>query len=428
MVPRLLPLGVRSAIVSETRTRVLAEVDAVAERFISAGFPVYLVGGIVRDLELGAGIDELDFDLTTTARPDQIRLLIDPIADAVWSQGERFGTIGCMVGGREYEITTHRAEWYSGTSRKPDVVFGDDIVADLSRRDFTINAMAIELPGGAVIDPFDGRIHLRERRLITPIEARVSFADDPLRILRAARFIARYDLDPAPDVVGAAGDLVDRMEIVSAERVRVELDKLLLSKTPSRGLRFLEATGALEHVLPALDRRRLDSLCGWLDAGEPDLELRRLVLFSAVPADRRPDQIAALRYSKHEQRDLDKIVEALDDIADERPDEWSDERVRRLVARVGFSRVETLFALGRVVGAPGSAESAFRTLREREDLASLEPVLGGADVMDALGLDEGPRVGEIVDALRERRLRDGPATRDEELAYLTRLEATDEPT
>lgn len=418
-------MGLRSAIVSETRTRVLVEVEAVAERFLSAGFPVFLVGGIVRDLELGAGIDELDFDLTTPARPAQIRMLIDPVAEAVWSQGERFGTIGCMIDGREYEITTHRAEWYSGASRKPDVAFGEDIAADLSRRDFTINAMAIELPAGDLIDPFGGRADLHERRLVTPIEPRVSFADDPLRILRAARFVARYGLEPTAEVAAAASELVGRMEIVSAERIRVELDKWLMSQTPSGGLRFLEATGALVHVLPLLDRSRLDSLGRELDSAEPDLELRRLVLFSAVPTDQRAEQIAALRYSKDEQRLLGRILSALEDIGED--GKWSDESVRRLVARIGFGPVETLFRLGRTVGAPEAAESAFRDLVGREDLGSLEPLLGGAEVMEALGLAEGPRVGEVIDALRERRLRHGPATRDEELAYIAELAEANGP-
>lgn len=401
---------------SETRTRVLDEVAGVAERFISAGFPVFLVGGIVRDLELGAGIDDLDFDLTTSARPDQIRMIIDPVADAVWSQGERFGTIGCMIAGREYEITTHRAEWYSDSSRKPDVVFGDDIVADLSRRDFTVNAMALELLAGSLIDPFGGRADLEERRLVTPIAPEVSFADDPLRILRAARFIARYDLEPTAEVVEAAAGLVGRMEIVSAERTRIELDKLLSADRPSRGLEFLAEIDALVHVLPHLDRQRIDTVGRQLDSAEPELELRRLILFAALPPEDRAEQIAALRYSSEQQRVLRTILSALDEISVEKA--WSDSSVRHLVSRVGVEHLAHLFTTCRAVGGSPAAESAYGALAASEDLSSLDPVLRGADVMQALGLTEGPRIGEVLDALRDRRLREGPATHDEELAFI----------
>lgn len=424
MVPRLLPFGVRSAIVSETRTRVLDEVASVAERFISEGFPVFLVGGIVRDLELGAGIDELDFDLTTPAHPDQIRRIVDPVADAVWTQGERFGTIGCMIGGREYEITTHRAEWYSDASRKPDVAFGDDIAADLSRRDFTVNAMAVELPTGSLIDPFGGRADLQERRLATPIAPEVSFADDPLRILRAARFIARYDLEPTAELVAAAAGLVGRMEIVSAERIRIELDKLLMADRPSRGLGFLAEIDAITHVLTHLDDGRLDAVGRQLDSSEPELEIRRLILFAPFSPAERADQISALRYSNEQQRSLVTVLSALDEIRVER--EWSDEAVRRLVARVGSERLDTLFTTTRAVGGSAAAEAAFTALADREDLSTLDPVLGGSDVMDALGLTEGPRIGVVLDALRERRLREGPATREQELTFIAGLPDGDE--
>ena len=169
---------------------VLGEVEGIRDAFTAGGFELYLVGGIVRDMHLGVPLDSLDFDMTTEARPETIKSLVDPLATAVWTQGEKFGTIGAQIDGRPYEITTHRAESYGDGSRKPEVAFGDDIEVDLSRRDFTLNSMAVRLSDGVLLDPFDGLGALERKELLTPIEPEVSFSDDPLRILRAARFIA----------------------------------------------------------------------------------------------------------------------------------------------------------------------------------------------------------------------------------------------
>ncbi len=192
------------------RLRPLVEATAdLSDRFRSAGHSLYLVGGSVRDAivaEPGARAgrrraDDLDF--TTDARPDAIEAVVSGWADAVWTQGKRFGTIGCRRGGQKYEITTHRAEAYQPDSRKPEVAFGDGVEDDLSRRDFTVNAMALRLPELELIDPFDGLADLAAHRLRTPLDPEVSFADDPLRMLRAARFIARLDLEPDPELVEA---------------------------------------------------------------------------------------------------------------------------------------------------------------------------------------------------------------------------------
>ena len=184
---------------------VLAELRPLADRFVAAGHSVYLVGGTVRDLLLGRPIVG-DYDLTTDARPPEIKRLLADWADAIWTQGERFGTIGARRGDRSYEITTHRAEAYHADSRKPDVAFADAIESDLSRRDFTVNAMALALPDPHLIDPFDGAADLAAGRLRTPLSAAESFTDDPLRMLRAARFLAGYDLHPVEGLADAIRD------------------------------------------------------------------------------------------------------------------------------------------------------------------------------------------------------------------------------
>ncbi|MGH9186726.1 MAG: CCA tRNA nucleotidyltransferase, partial [Acidimicrobiales bacterium] len=222
---------------------VLDEVQPLADRFAARGKRVYLVGGIVRDLLVGREIDRPDFDLTTDARPPETKEIIARWADAVWDQGEKFGTVGAKKDGRIYEITTHRGEVYLPESRKPDVSFADNIESDLARRDFTVNAMALGLPEPKLIDPFDGAADLAAHRLRTPLAPEMSFGDDPLRMLRAARFVAGYHLVPDPALVKAVDDMRHRLSIVSAERIRDELDKLVVVDDPSAGLWFCHDTG-----------------------------------------------------------------------------------------------------------------------------------------------------------------------------------------
>ena len=226
-------------------------VQQVARRLVDAGYECFLVGGTVRDALLGrTRADGHEFDFATNARPDVVEELVSGWADHLWLQGQRFGTVGFLRDGVPMEITTYRAEVYRPESRKPDVVFADDIETDLSRRDFTVNAMALRLPEPELIDPYGGAVDLAARRLRTPLEPEVSFLDDPLRMLRAARFIADFDLVPEPALVQAVGELRPRLEIVSAERIRDELSKLLLVDDPSAGLWFLVETRPLRRVPP----------------------------------------------------------------------------------------------------------------------------------------------------------------------------------
>lgn len=397
---------------------VLQEVASLGDAFSTAGFELYLVGGIVRDLHLGAPLDQLDFDLTTNARPADIKRLVDPLSTAVWTQGERFGTIGCQVDGRPVEITTHRAESYSDETRKPEVVFGDDIDVDLSRRDFTLNAMAIRVSNGELIDPFDGLGALDRRVLMTPIEPEVSFSDDPLRILRAARFIARYDLAVDPGVMSAGQALIDRMSIVSAERIRDEFDKLLLAPKPSAGLSFLAEVGAWSHIVPSIDPSILDDMSTQLDSTDVDATLRRALVFSHCSDRDRSDAMGRLRYSNDDSRKLRLLLAGFDVVrAGGQPIDAS--TLRRLISRVGFDHMSLLQRLidARGVRDRGLAQ-LFTELEATEDLSDLTPVLTGAEVMALLDLEPGPEVGAAIGVLQERRFNEGPLDADGEADYL----------
>jgi poly(A) polymerase len=236
-------------VIPERFAPVLAELAPLAERFREANARLYLVGGTVRDLLLDRATGELDFDLTTDALPEQTKKLVSGWADAVWTAGERFGTISLQKDGRTYEITTHRAEAYSPDSRKPDVQFSLDIGTDLSRRDFTVNAMALEITADApdLVDPFGGVADLLSKTLRTPLSPSESFSDDPLRMMRAARFMSALQLQPVPELVDAVRAMHERLTIISAERVRNELDRLMVTDHPSLGLWFLVDTGLAEQ-------------------------------------------------------------------------------------------------------------------------------------------------------------------------------------
>src|SRR5437588_9937050 len=245
------------------RLRPLLDADSpvqdMAGRLVAGGHQSHLVGGSVRDAFLDLSPDEKgDVDIATDARPDEVERVVRGWADHVWLQGKRFGTVGCEKNGIRIEITTFRAEVYRPESRKPEVAFADDIETDLSRRDFTVNAMALRLPEPELVDPFGGAADLAARRLRTPLAPEVSFVDDPLRMLRAARFIARFGLTPEPTLTAAVVELRHRLEIVSAERIRDELSKLLLVDDPSTGLWFLAETGLSDEFLPELNQMRLE--------------------------------------------------------------------------------------------------------------------------------------------------------------------------
>jgi poly(A) polymerase len=230
-------------------------VDALAARFADAGHELALVGGPVRDALLGrAGTD---WDFATSAEPDVTEKVLSGWADAVWDMGRRFGTIGGRIDGVDLEITTYRQDTYDPGSRKPDVDYGDSLEGDLSRRDFTVNAMAVHIRERRFVDPYGGRTDLVRKVLRTPSTPEQSFSDDPLRMMRAARFAAQLGFRPVPDVVAAMTDMAQRIEIISAERVRDELVKLVCSDNPRVGLTLLVGTGLAERVLPEVPAMRL---------------------------------------------------------------------------------------------------------------------------------------------------------------------------
>jgi poly(A) polymerase len=436
---------------------VLDEVRPLADRFATAGHRTYLVGGTVRDLLLGRPLAG-DFDLTTDARPDDIERLVTGWAEAVWTTGKRFGTIGCQRGGRTYEITTHRAEAYAPDSRKPDVQFSDRIDADLSRRDFTVNAMALSLPEPELIDPFGGAADLAAKRLRTPLSPDESFTDDPLRMLRAARFMSAYDLEPDADLVDAVARMHERLEIVSAERIRDELDKLLVSDDPGRGLWFLVHTGLAAEFLPELPglaleqdpiHRHKDVLAHTIAVVQktsPDKVLRLAALLhdvgkpktrsfapggrvtfhhhEVVGARMARERMQALRYPQEEIDDVTALVELHLRFHTYKMG-WTDSAVRRYVRDAGHL-LDQLNELTRcdcttrnerkakeLAGRMDALQERIEDLRSREELDRIRPDLDGNQVMRHLDLEPGRVVGEALAMLLEARLEEGPLGEDE---------------
>ncbi len=453
------------------RFRPLVEATSVlAERFRRAGYRIYLVGGSVRDALVeppsaraqADGASQRapsDFDLTTNARPDDIERIVRGWADAVWTQGKRFGTIGCKAEGRTYEITTHRAEAYRPDSRKPDVTFGDDVETDLSRRDFTVNAMALELPDLRLVDPFDGLADLAAHRLRTPLDPHVSFEDDPLRMMRAARFAAAYDLVPDAALVDAVREGRHRLAIVSPERIRDELDKVLVlpAPGPSRALRFVVETGLADEFLPELPALRLEQdpvhrhkdvlehTLAVVDKTSADRLLRLAALFHDVGKPRTrafgPDGVTfhhhdevgaritrkrmeALRYPKEDIEVVVELVRLHLRFHTYRLG-WSDRAVRRYVRDAGplLERLNELTRSDCTTRNPAKARALDRRmdelerriaeLREQEEIDAIRPDLNGTQVMARLGIPPGPLVGEALAFLLELRLDEGPLGEEE---------------
>ncbi len=434
------------------------ETSELASLFAARGHRLYLVGGVVRDAVLGRLRPAADLDFTTDARPDEIERIVSGWADAVWTQGKRFGTIGLRRGDRSMEITTHRADAYQPSSRKPDVVFADAIEADLSRRDFTVNAMALSLPDLQLIDPFDGVTDLADSRLRTPLAPSESFSDDPLRMLRAARFIAGYGLVPDQELVDAVIGMRSRLDIVSDERVRDELDKLMVVDQPGEGLWFLVRTGLAEEFIPELPalaleqdpiHRHKDVLAHTIAVVEkthPDRLLRLAALFhdvgkpktrsygprgavsfhhhEVVGARMTRDRMRALRYSTEDVEEVTRLVELHLRFHTYQMG-WTDSAVRRYVRDAGplLDRLNELTRCDCTTRNPAKAKALARRmdeldariaeLREQEELRAIRPDLDGNAVMARLGLRPGPEVGKALAYLLELRLEEGPLGPDE---------------
>ena len=442
------------------------EVDPLArelgERFRAAGHELYLVGGAVRDLFLGRAREDQELDFATDATPHETIRVLRGWADALYMVGVRFGTVGARKDGRRLEITTFREEVYPEDQRKPAVTFARDIRTDLSRRDFTINAMAVRLPEGTFLDPFGGLRDLAAKRLDTPLEPEVSFADDPLRMLRAARFASQLEVVPVPRVVEAMRRMKDRIRIVSAERIQEELNKLLLGAKPSRGLELIVETGLAEEFLPELPALKLEQdpvhkhkdvlrhTYAVVERCEPDLVLRLAALLhdigkpktrqitpegvqflhhDVVGARMAQERLRALRYPNDVVEDVAKLVEMHLRFHTYRAG-WSDSAVRRYVRDAGplLDRLNQLtradcttrnpFKARQLAAAQDELEERIARLAEQENLQALRPPLDGHQVMEHLGVRPGPLVGEALDHLMELRLERGPMSEEEARAAL----------
>lgn len=407
----------------------LTATAVLAERFAEEGYRLYLVGGVVRDAVVGRLKAGSDLDCTTDAPPAATRRIVDGVAASVWTQGERYGTIGCVVGARAFEITTHRAERYDECSRKPAVAFGDDVVTDLARRDFTVNAMAVDTVDGTLIDPHGGRDDLAAGVLRTPLDPAVAFGDDPLRMLRAARFIAGEGLVPDQALLAAVRAMGDRLDIVSTERIRDELEKLLLLEDHAAGLAFLSDTGLMRRVLPAPSPLEVAVLSKVVASVAPEPAARWAALFVTSTAAEAGRCLRRMRCSTSLVSEARGLLEALSrlDGAEAAP-----AAVRRLVYEceapideaVAFARAVAV-ALGRPRAGIDEFEAVMADLRRSEDLDVGVLPLDGNEVMAALGLAPGPEVGRALDFLRELTFRDGPITKSAATLAVRQWQAAD---
>jgi poly(A) polymerase len=422
----------------------------LAELFGAADEEIYLVGGSVRDAFLGRDLE--DFDFATGARPERISQLLEPWADVVYDIGARFGTVSARKDGQSVEVTTFRSEVYRDDSRKPHVTYSDEIVADLARRDFTVNAVALSLPDLEAVDPYGGLADIAGTRLKTPLEPEISFGDDPLRMLRLFRFQAVLGFDPDESAVTAVTEMASRLEIVSAERVRDELSKLITAPAPGDALRMIVRTGLADHFLPELPglameqdphhhhKDVLEHTFAVVDKASPELKLRLAALLHDIgkPDTRQfgPDgvtfhhhEVVGARMARHRLRELRYPKGIVGDVSQLvfmhlRPHTlklgWTDSAVRRYVRDAGHL-LDTLNELVRcdvttanprrereVQNRINELEERIARLSEQEELESLRAPIDGNDVMAYLGLEPGPAVGEIMSILLEKRIDDGP--------------------
>ncbi|HLS50307.1 MAG TPA: CCA tRNA nucleotidyltransferase [Actinomycetaceae bacterium] len=462
-LPETLARNALAAIASLPR-----EVAELGQVFADAGFELALVGGPVRDALLGHDTHDLDF--ATSARPDDTLALLAAWGDAHWDIGRDFGTIGARKGETIVEVTTYRSESYDLDSRKPQVAYGDSLDGDLSRRDFTVNAMALRLPEMTFVDPFGGIEDLDEGTLRTPVTATQSFDDDPLRIMRAARFSAQLGFDVDADVMAAMSAMAHRLEIVSAERVRTELERLILSPAPRRGLELMVYTGVADVVLPELAELQatVDEHGRHKDVYEhslvvldqaialetdadgpvprPDLVLRLAAILHDIgkPATRRFEpgggvsfhhhevvgarmttkRLKALRFDKATIRDVARLVELHLRFHGYGDAKWTDSAVRRYVTDAGHL-LERLHRLTRadcttrnrrkamrLAAAYDDLEERIAALAEAEELAKIRPELDGEQIMAILDIPPGPVVGRAYKFLLEQRMEHGPVGED----------------
>jgi len=435
---------------------------ALGEAFERAGFDLAVVGGPVRDALLGRATHDLD--LTTDARPDDILRIVKPLATGTWDMGRAFGTIGAKIHGEQVEITTYRADSYDGVTRKPTVEFGDTLEQDLARRDFTVNAMALRLPGPALVDPTGGVEDLIARTLRTPADPAISFGDDPLRMLRAARFAAQLEFDVAPATLAAMAQLRETLRIVSPERIQGEVVRLLQTDAPDRGIRILVDTGLMDQFLPEVPALRLEidehhhhkdvyehSLTVLRQAidleharhpgNPPDVTLRLAALLHDIgkPATRKLEPGGGVSFHHHDVKGArlarkrlqalrfdGETIDAVSQLIEQHlrffgyaEGAWTDSAVRRYVRDAG-SQLERLHILtradvttrnrrkaARLKSAYDDIERRIGELAEQEQLDAIRPELDGNRIQEILGIAPGRAVGEAYRFLLDLRLDEG---------------------
>ena len=436
--------------------------SSLAHAFAAKGYKLALVGGPVRDAILGRLGNDLDF--TTNAPPEESKKILIDWAENVWDTGIEFGTVAGKRGDTTVEVTTYRSETYDSNSRKPEVVYGENIEGDLSRRDFTVNSMALELTTAKpeFIDPFNGLSDLAKKILTTPGKAEDSFSDDPLRMLRAARFASQLGFEIAPEVLGAMKDMAKRIEIISAERVRDEFTKLLMSPNPRRGITILVDTGLADFVLPEIPKLRLEidehhhhkdvyehSITVLEQAieheerlGGPNLLIRLASLLhdigkpktralidgggvsfhhhEVVGARLAKARLKALRFDSKTIDDVETLIALHLRFHGYGDGEWTDSAVRRYVRDAGdlLTHLHVLTRAdcttrnakkaARLAATYDSLEARIEKLMEEEELSKIRPDLDGAEVMKLLGLKPSSDVGKALDFLLELRLENGP--------------------
>ncbi len=467
----------RKAAAALLRERVPAAAE-IGRLFVRHGHELALVGGPVRDVFLGQVPGDLD--LTTDATPEEVLAMTKRWADKTWTVGIAFGTVGLRKGNSVFEITTYRSEQYERTSRRPDVRYGRSLEEDLGRRDFTINAMAATLPGYEFTDPYRGFDALREKVLRTPGLPEQSFSDDPLRILRAARFAAKLGFTVAPEVRAAMTEQAGRLEIVSAERITSELTKLMLTPDPALGIDVLVQTGVADEVLPEVSRLRMEAdehhrhkdvyehsltVLRQAIALEPryglegDLTVRLAALLHDIGKPRTrsllPDgrvafhlhevvgakmakrRLTALRFPTDVVKDVSRLVELHLRFHGYGEGEWTDSAVRRYVRDAGplLTRLHVLTRAdcttrnrakaARLARAYTALERRIAQLSEQEELARIRPELDGNEIMRVLGVPPGPVVGQAYDFLLELRITEGELGRDRLIQELLRWAAAE---
>jgi len=475
------PLGAAGEVAIRSLIERAPLASSLAQAFSAKGFRLALVGGPVRDAIIGRLGNDLDF--TTDAKPLETKKILQSWAENVWETGIEFGTVAGKRGDTTVEVTTYRSESYDVNSRKPEVSYGQSIEGDLARRDFTVNSMALELTGSTpvFIDPFNGLADLGKRLLRTPGKAEDSFSDDPLRMMRAARFASQLGFEIAPDVLAAMKDMAQRIEIISAERVRDEFIKLLMSSNPRTGITILVDTGLADFVLPEIPKLRLEidehhhhkdvyehsitvleqAIAHEDRLGGPNLIIRLASLLhdigkpktralitgggvsfhhhEVVGARLAKARLKALRFDGDTIEQVETLVALHLRFHGYGDGEWTDSAVRRYVRDAGdllvhlhvLTRADcttrNLKKAARLAGIYDSLEARIAKLMEQEELSKIRPDLDGAQVMKLLDLKPSAQVGKALDFLMELRLENGPLGQEQATAELLKWWAVQKP-